>query len=195
MKKIFLFCIFGLLCACSDTQTSLNVNACKKLAKTAPELTQKMSIADACDKIGVSIFEHWDDKPAIVNVYENCTAKPDKKYQDKQIESMLYLSLVYLTHDDVQDIGRANLLINCAMDKMTGECEKNNGLYDNVCFMKSKVEDLNYYDDETYEKIDGEDFSWFDYIPQTIMNIADVKDFYHMSLPCVPLQMLVEIPG
>ena len=113
----------------------------------------------------------WSKKQEAIDIYKACLATldaNDKKYTD----SMLYLAYIYLSDNEYQDIEYANQLIHNAMQIMAADCDGSHGTYDNFCYFE-------YFKDEV---------SW----PEYFKNFDDAKHLFHMTLPCVYIDMIKE---
>ena len=113
----------------------------------------------------------WSKKQEAIDTYNACLATldtNDKKYTD----SMLYLAYIYLSDNEYQDIEYANQLIHNAMQIMVADCDGAHGTYDNFCYFE-------HFKDEV---------SW----PEYFKNFEDAKHLFHMTLPCVYIDMIAE---
>ena len=113
----------------------------------------------------------WSKKQEAIDIYKACLATldtNDKKYTD----SMLYLAYIYLSDSEYKDIESANQLISKAIRIMATDCDGAHGVYDNFCYFE-------YFKDEV---------SW----PEYFKNFEDAKHLFHMTLPCVYIDMIKE---
>ena len=130
----------------------------------APELTNRAVCGDIYSL-------NWSEKQEAIDIYKSCLATldiNDKKYTD----SMLYLAYIYLSDNEHQDIESANQLIHNLMQIMAADCDGAHGRYDNFCYFE-------HFKDEV---------SW----PKYFKNFDDAKHLFHMTLPCVYVDMIKE---
>ncbi len=114
---------------------------------------------------------NWAKKQEAINTYNACLATldtNDKKYTD----SMLYLAYIYLSDNEYKDIESANQLISNTMQIMAADCNGAHGMYDNFCYFE-------HFKDEV---------SW----PKYFNTWDDAKHLFHMTLPCVYIDMIKE---
>ena len=114
---------------------------------------------------------NWSKKQEAIDTYNACLATldtNDKKYTD----SMLYLAYIYLSDNEYKDIESANQLIHNAIQIMAADCDGAHGTYDNFCYFE-------HFKDEV---------SW----PEYFNTWDDAKHLFHMTLPCVYIDMIKE---
>ena len=153
MKKILLSVCLLTLSACSDQDSGINQER-------------------ACQQVH-SI--DWSDKNQAVKIYRGCIGDAISKRDTvsptyNQIDSMLYLSYIYLTDDTYKNINRANELLNTARAAMWQDCDDYHGHYDNFCYLEHYPEQM----------------------PMSVENLSDANIIYQMSLPCVYMGMVME---
>lgn len=119
----------------------------------------------------------WKDKEETLQILETCYATvgdSDAGLRGNQIDSMLYLAYIYLADGSYQNIDRANIILKRAIAEMARDCDMAHGTYDNFCYM------VHFSDDFP--------------LPPKFNSINDAMDLYHMSLPCVYAEMILENP-
>ena len=123
----------------------------------------------------------WSNKQQTIQKYKDCIGKikGNSSWSYEQIDSMLYLSYIYLTDDTYHDIKKANKLLSIAKNAMWQDCEGYHGHYDNFCYFNTNVK----------QKWQQEPS---DIIPKVIDNFDDAIIIYQMSLPCVYTDMIIE---
>lgn len=166
MKIKVLFLIGALFITISCTQIT-----------TPPIDYNKNSSAD-CDNIELVDWKNMDDT---IKTYESCTKyKPNKNKQNysnikkAQTDSKLYLSYIHLTPGEYQNTEQANKLLKEAISEMSVDCKDAHGPHDNFCYM------IHFPKDEP--------------IPTDFETLDDAMHIYHMSLPCVHVDMIKENP-
>lgn len=114
----------------------------------------------------------WSNKQQTIQKYKDCIGKikNNSSWSYEQIDSMLYLSYIYLTDDTYHDVKRANKLLSIAKNAIWQDCDGYHGHYDNFCYFQ-------YYQDE---------------IPIFANNLEDAVIIYQMTLPCVYIDMMQE---
>ena len=116
----------------------------------------------------------WLNKQQTIQTYKDCIGVPENyanmSWSYEQIDSMLYLSYIYLTDTKYKDIEQANTLLEIAKEAMWQDCDDYHGHYDNFCYFE-------YFKNE---------------IPTFVNNLEDAIILYQMSLPCVHIDMIME---
>ncbi|MBD5400852.1 hypothetical protein HDR61_03870 [bacterium] len=148
---------------------------------TACDVTQdvRTHVSDtniACDDLDNI---NWSNKVSTIATLESCYAShnpalPVSIESRIHVDAMLYLSYIYLSDGQHQDIDRANIILQHAITEMSKDCEKSHGTYDNFCYM------VHFKNEE--------------HIPAQFNALKDAMHIYHMSMPCVYPEMLIENP-
>jgi hypothetical protein len=146
----------------------------------------KQTITSDCDNIENI---DWKNKDKTIKIYEACINYEKEKPTDnntkqkylynrlveQQTDARLYLSYVYLTQTDYQNVEKANLLLNEAVEEMKSKCDGWQGPRSNFCYMQNSEYSI-------------------DKIPEKFNNLSDALHLYHMTLPCVYVDMIKEQP-
>ena len=130
----------------------------------APELTNHAVCGDIYTL-------DWSNKSNAIDTYKACLTSLDMN-DKKHTDSMLYLAYIYLSDNEYQDLESANQLIASAMQNMAADCDGAHGRYDNFCYFE-------HFKDEV---------PW----PKYFKNFDDAKHLFHMTLPCVHIDMIME---
>ena len=120
----------------------------------------------------------WVNREQTIKIYQDCIGdvKDNLSVSDDQIDSMPYLSYIYLVDDAHHDLDTAKKLIQSASDAIWAKCKyaADNDVhmerYNNYCFVK-----------ET---------GWAEFKP--IQTFYDAVIVYQMTLPCVHFDMVRE---
>lgn len=149
--------------------------ACDDITSSKPDTSLEnkvvVSTCNCLDRI------NWSDEAASVAALESCynwILQKSDKTERACIDSMLYLSYIYLSDGPYQNIDRANTILSHAIDAMSKDCDGAHGTYDNFCYM------LYFKEDEP--------------IPERFDSLQDAMHIYHMSMPCVYAEMLIQNP-
>jgi len=147
--------------------------ACDKISYVEQNVYPTDSTCDSLDNI------NWSDKVQTIAKLESCYAmfvRPttvDIEHK-AQVDAMLYLSYIYLSDGPHQNVDRANTILKRAIAEMSKDCKQAHGTYDNFCYI------LHFQDEEP--------------IPTKFNTLKDAMHIYHMSMPCIYPEMLVENP-
>ncbi len=155
MKKYLLYVEFAVLFGCSAQNTLVET-------KTICHETSCIEWSDT-----KQAMQYYEQSLSDVKLDDN---KKNISLTYKQIDAMLYLSYIYLTDDNYNDIEKANKLINIAKKAIWQDCDDYHGHYDNFCYFQ-------YYQDE---------------IPTFVNNLDEAIIIYQMTLPCVYIDMIQE---
>ena len=130
----------------------------------------------------------WANHEQSIKIYTNCIGDalntPDNELvniPDEKIDSMLYLSYIYLTDTAHYDWDTATKMLDVATKSMLSKCaaaRENNSYqdrYNNYCYHK-------------YSFVKGT----YDTTPDPVKTIDDAMFVYQMSLPCVYMDMIRE---
>ena len=150
--------------------------ACNKTLSQPSAVPDDVAAAVACDSLDNI---NWSDRVSTISTLESCYASYDPAdpidVENKtHVDAMLYLSYIYLSDGIYQNIDRANIILRHAITKMSQDCDGAHGTYDNFCYMV-------YFKDE-------------EQIPTRFNTLKDAMHIYHMSMPCVYPEMLIENP-
>lgn len=131
---------------------------------------------------------NWANRDQAIEIYKNCIGNAVEtddaelvNISNAKLDSMLYLSYIYLTDQAHYDWNAAIQMLNVATASMMQKCQRarNNDespeRYDNYCF--------NQYNMFT-EK--------YDLTPRPINTVDDAMFVYQMALPCVYMDMIRE---
>lgn len=131
---------------------------------------------------------NWANHDQSIKIYSECIGDslntPDDELAnlaDDKIDSMLYLSYIYLTDTEHYDWDAAIQLLDVATKSMLQKClvAKINDSY---------TEHYDNYCTHNYDFISRE----YDPTPKKIETLDDAMFVYHMSLPCVYMDMIRE---
>ena len=147
--------------------------ACDVAQQNRQNVSGANTVCDNFDNI------NWSDKESTIATLESCYAShnpalPISIKNTTPVDAMLYLSYIYLSDGQYQDIDRANIILRYAINEMSKDCDDAHGTYDNFCYM------LHFKDEEP--------------IPTQFNTLKDAMHIYHMSMPCIYPEMLIENP-
>lgn len=124
----------------------------------------------------------WSRKSATIRAYKKCintpidgaTGSAATRWSQAQTDAKLYLSYIYLMPGLHHSIRQGNKYLTQAIREMGRDCIDAHGTYDNFCYMLYSTR--------------------YEHIPRYFPSITHAMHLYHMSMPCVHAQMIIENP-